>query len=70
LEELFQQLDCALSKLERADRELILNYYQKSGRSKIEHRKAIAKQVGLQLNALRLRAYRIRMQLSSILSAM
>lgn len=63
LEELFQRLDDALSKLEGADRELVLSYYQGDGQSKIEHRKALANQMGLSLNTLRLRIYRIRSQL-------
>jgi DNA-directed RNA polymerase specialized sigma24 family protein len=62
-EELFQQLDIALSKLNQADRELILKYYRGKGRSKIDHRKALAKQMGLHPETLRLRAFRIRAQL-------
>ena len=60
---LFQRLDYALSKLEQADRELVLSYYQGDGQGKIEHRKALANQMGLSLNTLRLRIYRIRSQL-------
>lgn len=63
LEERFQHLDYALSKLDPADRELILNYYQGDGQSKIAHRKRLANQLGLDLNALRVRVYRIRTQL-------
>lgn len=63
LEELFQRLDLALSKLEQADRELILSYYQNDENSKIEHRKALARQLKIDLNTLRVRIYRIRYQL-------
>jgi len=63
LEELLQHLDDALNKLEQADRELILDYYRENGRTKIENRKALAERMGLQLNALRLRVYRIKSQL-------
>jgi DNA-directed RNA polymerase specialized sigma24 family protein len=63
LEESLQHLDYALGKLTQADRELILSYYREDGRSKVDHRKALAKQMGLHLNALRLRVYRIRTQL-------
>jgi DNA-directed RNA polymerase specialized sigma24 family protein len=62
-EELFQRLDQALSKLEQADRELVLSYYQGEGHNKIEHRKALARQIGLDLNGLRVRIYRIKTQL-------
>jgi hypothetical protein len=63
LEESLQRLDYALSKLTQVDRELILSYYREEGRGKIEHRKALAKQMGLHLNALRLRVCRIRSRL-------
>lgn len=62
-EELLQHLDDALSKLAQADRQLILDYYRGEGRSKIAHRKDVAKQMGLGPNALRLRVHRIRTQL-------
>jgi RNA polymerase sigma factor (sigma-70 family) len=68
LEELFQGLDQALSKLEPSDRELILSYYQGDGKRKITHRKALAKQLGLDLNTLRVRIYRIKSQLKSHLN--
>lgn len=69
LEESLEHLDYALSKLTRSDRELILSYYREDGRSKIDHRKALAEQMGLRLNALRLRIYRIRCQLRDYFEA-
>jgi DNA-directed RNA polymerase specialized sigma24 family protein len=63
LEELLEQLDYALSRLGKADRELILSYYQGDGRSKVNRRKALAQQLGLNLNTLRMRVYRIRSHL-------
>ncbi len=68
LEELFQHLDEALGKLEPTDRDLILNYYQGEGQNKIAHRKALASQFGVDLNALRVRIYRIKSQLKSHLN--
>ena len=62
-EEWLQHLDEALSELEQADRELILDYYRGDGRIKIAHRKDVANQMGLGPNALRLRVHRIRVQL-------
>jgi DNA-directed RNA polymerase specialized sigma24 family protein len=67
LEDLFRPLDYALSKLEQADRELVLSYYQEDGHTKIEHRKALAKQMGLNRNTLRLRIYRIKSEIRSYL---
>lgn len=69
VELLFQRLDNALSRLEQSDRELVLNYYQGDGRSKIDHRKHLAEQLGISLNTLRLRIYRIRFLLRSYLEA-
>jgi len=69
VERLFQRLDNALSLLEQSDRELVLSYYQGDGRSKIDHRKHLAEQLGISLNTLRLRIYRIRFQLRSYLDA-
>lgn len=66
-EELFQLLDYALDKLEQADRELVLSYYQGDGHMKIDYRKALAEQMGLTLNTLRLRVYRIKSQIRSYL---
>jgi DNA-directed RNA polymerase specialized sigma24 family protein len=63
LEESLQQLEYALSKLEPSDRALIINYYLGEGRGKIDHRTILARQMGLQLNALRQRVYRIRSRL-------
>lgn len=67
--QLLQHLNYALNKLTRADRELILSYYWGERRSKINNRKALARQMGLPLNVLRLRVYRIRFQLRNYLKA-
>jgi hypothetical protein len=69
LEESLRHLDYALSKLTEADRELILSYYREDGRCKVDHRKVLADQLGLHLNALRLRVYRIRSQLRGYFEA-
>ena len=60
LENLLKQLDDALSAIPKSDRELILTYYADSGRNKINHRRDLARQLGLEPNALRLRVFRIR----------
>lgn len=53
-------LDECLEKLDRDSRDLILEYYQDDGRAKIERRKRMAAALGIPLNALRIRAHRIR----------
>lgn len=58
-EELFKQLDDYIGQLPHKDRDLILTYYQGNGRDKIDQRKKLAEEMGIQLNTLRLRAYRI-----------
>lgn len=62
-ENMLQQLDDALSAIPQSDRELILTYYTDSGRDKINHRRALAKQIGVGPNALRLRVFRIRREI-------
>jgi DNA-directed RNA polymerase specialized sigma24 family protein len=62
-EEVDQELDCleqCIQRLTQANRELVLQYYQEEKQAKIDHRKVLADQLGIALNALRIRAYRIR----------
>ncbi|HEX8072476.1 MAG TPA: hypothetical protein VF546_21190 [Pyrinomonadaceae bacterium] len=56
-------LDDCLKKLPAEDREIILGYYSKDGREKINHRTEMAQKLGIGLNALRIRVYRIRLAL-------
>ena len=61
-----QEMDCleqCLESLPSADRELIIRYYQNEGKAKIKNRKRLAEQLGIQINALRIRALRIRKSL-------
>lgn len=62
-ENMFELLEKALSMIPNADRELILKYYAWNGKSKIDHRRAFANELGIGLNALRLRAFRIRREI-------
>lgn len=60
------RLECleeCLNKLEGKERELILEYYQGEKRTKIERRARLAASLGLSLNALSIRACRIRNKL-------
>jgi DNA-directed RNA polymerase specialized sigma24 family protein len=65
LENMLLRLDEALSAIPKSDRELILSYYSGSKRNKILQRRALAQQFGVQLNALRLRVFRIRREIKN-----
>jgi hypothetical protein len=65
LENMLLRLDEALSAIPKADRELILSYYNGSKRNKIIQRRALAQQFGLRPNALRLRVFRIRREIKN-----
>jgi len=56
-------LEKCMEKLDPEDRKLVLEYYQDEGRAKINHRKELAETLGIGLNALRIRACRIRSDL-------
>lgn len=56
-------LEHCLNKLPATDRELILDYYQGERRPKIERRSEIALRLGVTMNALSIRACRIRQRL-------
>ena len=64
-EDLLDCLDTCLQKLEPQDRELIIEYYQGEQRAKIERRQSIAARLGLTMNAVSIRACRIRSKLES-----
>lgn len=58
-----KMLDClekCTGKLEEAKREIILNYYYGEERIKIENRRSMAEKLGITVNALSIRACRIR----------
>jgi RNA polymerase sigma factor (sigma-70 family) len=59
-EKLLDSLESCLKSLAPADRELILEYYQGDGRTKIQSRRKLAERLGLSANALSIRACRIR----------
>ena len=56
-------LELCLRKLHTGDHELILEYYQGEQRAKIESRSQLAERLGLTMNALTIRACRIRTKL-------
>lgn len=65
LENMLKQLDDALSRISKSDRELILRYYSGSGKNKINHRRGLAEQLGVGSNTLRLRVFRIRKEIKN-----
>jgi DNA-directed RNA polymerase specialized sigma24 family protein len=65
-EESEQDLAClerCVEKLPQSDRNLVIAYYQLEKHAKIDHRKRLAEELGLGMNALRIRACRIRASL-------
>lgn len=67
-EELNPRLDCfdrCLEELPPESRTFILEYFEDEGEAKIKHHKAMAERLGITLNALRLRAHRIRVALEA-----
>jgi len=63
-----KRLDClerCLGKLDTESRELIIRYYQGEQRAKIENRRALAEALGITVNALSVRACRLRDRLET-----
>lgn len=60
-----ESLQRCMENLSQADRALIVRYYQGDQRIKIENRKSMAVQLGLTMNALSIRACRIRGKLEN-----
>ncbi len=59
----FDCLEVCLEKLAEEEREIILKYYEGEGGDKIENRRQLADKLQLNLNNLRIRAFRIRHRL-------
>jgi DNA-directed RNA polymerase specialized sigma24 family protein len=64
-EQLLRCLEQCLSKLEAASSEIIARYYAGKARVKIDNRRALAEELGITLNALSIRACRIRDKLEA-----
>lgn len=63
-----QSLDClgrCLDRLKPEDRDLIVEYYRDAKRERIDRRRALAKRLGITMNALGIRAWRLRASLES-----
>jgi RNA polymerase sigma factor (sigma-70 family) len=64
-ERLLECLDRCLDRLEPENRDLIMHYYRGEQRAKIENRRALAERSGLTINALSIRACRVRGRLEA-----
>jgi DNA-directed RNA polymerase specialized sigma24 family protein len=53
-------LEKCMAQMPGKQRELVLQYYAEDKRAKIDHRKELAEELGIALNALRIRVHRIR----------
>lgn len=56
-------LEQCMAKLSPDLRDLILQYYESEGSTKIQSRKAMAQELGISVNALRIRSHQIRAEL-------
>lgn len=59
----YRCLEHCIEGLNNENRELLLEYYRAEGRAKVAQRKQLADRLGIALNALRIRAFRIRVGL-------
>ena len=68
-EQMLHCLEHCLHRLEPEQRELILGYYQGQQRAKIDSRRKLAARLGVTMNALSIRACRIRDRLEACIRA-
>ena|SRR5258708_29347922 len=63
IEPVSQCLSRCLEQLPADNRDLVLRYYLRETQSTLDHRKKLATELGIAVNALRIRAHRIRLAL-------
>ncbi len=63
IEQEYACLEQCMDRQTALNRKLVLDYYQGEKKAKIDHRRGLAKEYGIALNALRIRAHRIRASL-------
>jgi DNA-directed RNA polymerase specialized sigma24 family protein len=61
----YECLDRCVEKLSPENRDLVLRYYAEEKHARIEDRKKLADELGIAVNALRIRAHRIRLVLQN-----
>jgi hypothetical protein len=67
-----QLLDClsrCLARLKPADRDLIVEYYRDAKRQRIDRRRSLASKLGITMNALGIRTWRLRASLEACVGA-
>jgi DNA-directed RNA polymerase specialized sigma24 family protein len=69
IDERLDNLDQCLQELTTEQRTLIVDYYRDDGREKISRRADMAKRLGITINALSIRAHRIRTMLEGRMAA-
>ena len=69
VEQEFECLERCMEQLTPENRELVLQYYQEEKQAKIDHRKMLAEKLSIAVNALRIRACRIRASLLQCVQA-
>jgi DNA-directed RNA polymerase specialized sigma24 family protein len=62
-------LEQCIEALDSDQRTLILEYYRGAGKSRIDHRRHLADELGIELNALRNRAMRLRERMEACVRA-
>jgi len=65
----YECLERCLKNISETSRKLVLAYYQQERQAKIDHRKRLADELGIAVNALRIRAFRIRRTLEECVRA-
>jgi len=62
-ESVYRCLERCLERQSAENRDLVVRYYLQEKQAKIDHRKLLATELGIAVNALRIRAHRIRLAL-------
>jgi RNA polymerase sigma factor (sigma-70 family) len=62
-------LELCVQQLSLANRDLVIRYYQEDKQAMIDHRKKLADELGIAVNALRIRAHRIRATLQECIES-
>ena len=62
-------LEVCVERLSLANRDLVIRYYQEDKQAMIDHRKKLAGDLGIAVNALRIRAHRIRATLQECIES-
>lgn len=69
IERVHECLDQCIALLPEETRGMVLDYYREEGLARIESRKVMAKKLGIRVESLRLRMYRIRLDLHECVRA-